>query len=216
MKKSYHAPFIFGQSGFFDPFPIRAGTVERREVKFMVMHVAPPIVDPARFAREQSRLTGTLTLAQLPRLADVLFDHAGSVSYEVAGYTRGNGQPALHIALAADLALRCQRCLERLALHLDVERDLVLVANASAVDPGDDEDDDIDTIPRVAALDLLQLIEEEMVLSLPMAARHPEDGCTAQPAASEVGKSASPFSALAGLKTPVVVPKTPLAGPKTH
>jgi uncharacterized protein len=166
------------------------------------MHAAPPIVDPARFAREESHLTGTLTLAQLPRLADVLFDPAGSVSYEVEGYTTGNGEPALHIALVADLALRCQRCLERLPLHLDVGRDLVLVANASAVDSGDDEDDDIDTIPRVAALDLLELIEEEMVLSLPMAPRHPDDGCTAQPMVSEVGKSASPFSALAGLNLP--------------
>ncbi len=175
----------------------------------MVMHVAPPIVDPARLAREESCLTGALALDQLPRLADVLFDHTGSVSYRVEGYTTGNGQPALHIGLAADLALRCQRCLERLPLHLDVERDLVLVANANEVDPGDDEDDDIDAIPRVAALDLLELIEEEIVLSLPMAPRHPDDGCTAQTVAGEVGKSDSPFSALAGLKTP-------LAGPKTH
>jgi uncharacterized metal-binding protein YceD (DUF177 family) len=125
MKKSYHAPFIFGRPGMFDPFPSTVAHHGRREIKLMVMHVAPPVVDPARLAREESRLSGALTLAQLPRLADVLFDHTGSVSYAVEGYVTGNGQPALHIGLAADLALRCQRCLERLPLHLEVERDLV-------------------------------------------------------------------------------------------
>ena len=167
----------------------------------MVMHAAPPIVDPARLAREESRLTGILTLAQLPRLADVLFDHDGSVSYEVEGYTTGNGQPALRVALGAELGLRCQRCLERLPLRLNVERDLVLVPAMRELDPGDDEDDETDAIPGVASLDLLELIEEEILLSLPMAPRHPEEGCTAQPGVSEVGRSDSPFSALAGLKT---------------
>jgi uncharacterized protein len=167
----------------------------------MVMHAAPPIVDPARLAREESHLTGILTLAQLPRLADVLFDHDGGVSYAVEGYTTGNGQPALHMGLEVDLGLRCQRCLERLPLHLNVERDLVLVPEMRELDPGDEEDDETDAIPGAASLDLLELIEEEILLSLPMAPRHPEAGCTAQPGASEVGGSDSPFSALAGLKT---------------
>ena len=162
----------------------------------MVMHAAPPIVDPARLAREESRLTGVLTLAQLPRLADVLFDHDGRVRY-----TTGNGQPALRINLEADLGLRCQRCLERLPLHLDVERDVVLVADMRELDARDDEDDDTDAIPGVASLDLRELIEEEILLSLPMAPRHPEDACTAQPEASAVSGSESPFAALAGLKS---------------
>jgi uncharacterized protein len=100
-----------------------------------------------------------------------------------------------------ELSLRCQRCLERLPLHLDVERDLVLVADMRELEPRDDEDDDTDAIPGVASLDLREVIEEEILLSLPMAPRHPEDGCTAQPGASGAGGSDSPFSALAGLKT---------------
>jgi len=175
----------------------------------MVMHAAPPTIDPARFAREESRVTGVLTLDQLPRLADILFDHEGSVSYEVAGYTTGNGQPALHIRLQANLGLCCQRCLERLPLQLDSERDVVLVAGAGEVAADDEEDDDIDTIPGVASLDLLDLIEQEVVLSLPMAPRHAENGCAAQPSAAVVAAADSPFSALAGLKSPP-------AGAKTH
>ena len=175
----------------------------------MVMHAAPPTIDPARFAREESHVTGVLALDQLPRLADVLFDHEGSVTYEVAGYTTGNGQPALHVRVGVDLGLLCQRCLERLPLHFDAERDLVLVAGEGEIAAGDEEDDDIDTIPGVASLDLLDLIEQEVVLSLPMAPRHAENGCMAQPTAVAVTVPDSPFSALAGLKSPP-------AGAKTH
>ena len=175
----------------------------------MVMHAAPPTIDPARFAREESRVSGVLTLDQLPRLADVLFDHEGSVSYEVAGYTTGNGQPALHIRAQVNLGLRCQRCLERLPLQFDAERDVVLVAGAGELAAGDEEDDDIDTIPGVASLDLLDLIEQEVVLSLPMAPRHAESGCAAQPTAGAITAPDSPFSALAGWKSPP-------AGAKTH
>jgi uncharacterized protein len=175
----------------------------------MVMHAAPPTIDPVRFAREESHVTGVLKLDLLPRLADVLFDHEGGVIYAVAGYTTGNGQPALHIRLQANLGLRCQRCLERLPLQFDTERDVVLVAGAGEVAAGDEEDDDIDTIPGVASLDLLDLIEQEVVLSLPMAPRHAEDGCATQPSAAAVTVQDSPFSALAGLKSPP-------AGAKTH
>ena len=159
----------------------------------------PPVIDPARFARDQSRLSGMLSLARLPRLADVLFDHQGNVNYELQGYTTANGQPALHLSVGGDLAVRCQRCLERLPLHIEVTRDLVLIAEARDIDPVDDEDDDTDTIPGVAALDVLDLVEQEVVLSLPMAPRHPEEACEAQPAA-QTGNASSPFSALAGLK----------------
>ena len=165
----------------------------------MVIDPIPPVIDPARFARDEARLSGMLSLTRLPRLADVLFDQQGNINYELRGYTNANGQPALHLSVGGDLAVRCQRCLERLPLHIDVTRDLVLVAGARETEPVDDEDDDTDTIPGVTALDVLDLVEQEVVLSLPMAPRHPEAACEAQLAA-QTGTATSPFSALAGLK----------------
>lgn len=206
MEKSYHAPFIFGQPAIFRPTVlVWYGRINRcLGSSHMTIEAGaatvPGVIEPARFAREQSHATGVLTLTQLPRLAEVLFDHEGSVRYDVAGYTTAKGQPALHISLTADLGACCQRCLERLPLHLAVERDIVLLAGVRAIDQADDDDDDTDAIPHAATLDLLDLIEEEVVLCLPMAPRHPDDGCSAQPAAKP-GKPDSPFSVLAGLKT---------------
>jgi DUF177 domain-containing protein len=192
MKKSYHAPFIFGQ-------PSTLQSQAPGNQPYVAIDSIPPAIDPARFARDESRLSGILSVARLPRLADVLFDQQGMVNYEVQGYTTANGQPALHLRVGGELALRCQRCLERLPLRIDATRDLVLIAETREVEGADNEDDDTDRIPRVASLDVLDLIEQEVVLSLPMAPRHSEDTCEAQ-LALQTGDASSPFSALAGLK----------------
>ena len=167
-----------------------------------VTSVEARAIDPARFAREKARVTGVLAVAQLPRLADLLFGREGVVSYAVEGDTSAKGQPVLRIHLTADLAVSCQRCLQRLPLHLDVRRDLVVVAPATELDPLEDEDDDTDAIASVGSLDLNDLLEQEIVLSVPMAPRHPENACGIQPGATKIGEAASPFSALARLKRP--------------
>src|ERR1700741_3511512 len=99
-----------------------------------VTGVAPRAIDPARVAGERSQMTGVLAIAQLPRLADLLFDREGAVNYAVQGDTSAKGEPVLRIHLTADLAVSCQRCLERLPLHLEIKRDLVLVAEAVGFD----------------------------------------------------------------------------------
>ena len=169
---------------------------------YTVTSVEARAIDPARFARERSRVTGVLPVAQLPRLADLLFGREGVVSYAVEGDTSAKGQPVLRIHLTADLAVSCQRCLERLPLHLDVKRDLVLVATAADLDPLEDEDEHTDAIASAGPLDLHDLLEQEIVLSVPMAPRHPENACGTQPAAPKIGEAPSPFSSLARLKRP--------------
>ncbi|HTS54017.1 MAG TPA: YceD family protein [Burkholderiales bacterium] len=162
--------------------------------------VEPLIIDATRFARDTSKLAGELPLARLPRLGDVLFDRAGAVRYAVEGYMSALGRPALRFDLTADLALRCQRCLERLPLHLNLRREFVLVGQAEDLDCAGDEDENVDAITGAESLDLHDLVEQEIVLSLPMAPCHAEDTCRLQPAPAKLERGASPFSALAGPK----------------
>jgi uncharacterized protein len=143
-----------------------------------------------------------LAVSQLPRLADLLFSGEGMVNYVVEGDTSAKGLPMLRIHLSGDLAVSCQRCLDRLPLHLDVKRELVVVAAAAGFDPLEDEDDDTDAIASVGSLDLHDLVEQEIVLSVPMAPRHPENVCGIQSEASRTGAPTSPFSSLARFKRP--------------
>ena len=46
----------------------------------------PGVIEPTRFAREHSSVTGVLALSQLPRLAEVLFDHEGGVRAKIQAH----------------------------------------------------------------------------------------------------------------------------------
>jgi uncharacterized protein len=61
-----------------------------------------------------------------------------------------------------------------------------------------EDDDEVDAIEAEPRLDVLALIEEELLLGLPFAPRHPDGECA--PATNGLQQKASPFAVLAGLK----------------
>jgi uncharacterized protein len=165
------------------------------------------VIDPARFARDRSRLTGSLAVAALPRLAEQVGlaeragDAGGSIQYDVAGFLDDLGRPVLRLRLDGVVELRCQRCLGPLPTRVDAQRDIVLVPGADEFAPFDDEDESTDIIPAVARLDLSVLLEDEVLLGLPAAPRHADDDCQAEGTAEVVRpERASPFAVLAKLK----------------
>jgi uncharacterized protein len=159
-----------------------------------------PVIEPARFARSRGRLEGTLQVAQLPRVADLVFDGAGTVRYVVSGYVDDRGYSALHVELDGELNLRCQRCLGPLSHTVRSEREIVLVPGADEFAQREDEADSEDVIPDVARLALAPLLEEELLLALPMATRHAEGACGTGLETPSAAPATSPFAALAKLK----------------
>lgn len=164
------------------------------------LHAKPPAIDPTRFARDGARLTGVLSPAQLPRMALALFDDSGAIDYQVEGFITAKGEPALRVQLAIDIAVPCQRCMERLPIKLDVAHTLILSREIEELDTVDAEEDEVDSIPLVATLDLLDLIDQEVMLSLPLAPRHGEAECEARGSTEPDSARASPFSGLSQLK----------------
>jgi uncharacterized protein len=160
-----------------------------------------PVIETAKFARGRGRVSGALSLNSLARVADLLSDAGGEgeVAYEVTGYVSDRGFPALHVKLDGQLILRCQRCLGPLPQHVQSVRDIVLVPGADEFAQRDDESELEDVIPDVPRLDLGALLEEEVLLALPLAPRHEEGACRAATEAESPGVP-SPFAALARLK----------------
>jgi uncharacterized protein len=158
-----------------------------------------PVIEPGKFARGQGQLTGTLDLSRLPRVNDLLFDSAGEVRYAVTGYLNDRGHNALHVELDGELKLRCQRCLGPLIQPVRVQRDIVLVPGADEFAQREDEAESEDVIPDVARLALGPLLEEELLLALPLAPRHEEGACDTG-IETATAPAPSPFAALAKLK----------------
>jgi uncharacterized protein len=117
---------------------------------------------------------------------------------KLSGGRNEEGKLYLLVEVAGELHLKCQRCLEPLAFPLDIESRILLVPPGAPWPDEGLEDDAADAIEALADQPVASLIEEEVLLALPVVPRH--ESC-ALPAGSDQDRlAASPFAALARLK----------------
>ncbi len=181
-----------------------------------------PAFDPLRlhvahFAADAQEADGDWAVHELPRLADSECpasaggpsrspaDDTRRVRWQATGSHRrvgGEDQVWLHLLADADVILQCQRCLQPLAEAVHVDRHFRFVADEDTAAKLDDElEDEVLVLPKT--LDLRELVEDELLLALPLVPRH--DACP-QPIPmqfgdiEEVEAKANPFASLAQLR----------------
>ncbi|MEO8165833.1 MAG: YceD family protein [Betaproteobacteria bacterium] len=159
-------------------------------------------VDSIAFARDADELQGTLAVAELSRLHDVLFDQSGVITYRLTGAMNKDGIATLALHIEATLVLICQRCLGPMKFGLDATRNFELVPESHALGDPAEEPGDVERIHADAKLDVAVLVEEEAILCLPMKAAHPAGECLTPPTSGGGNEIKSAFSALAALKRP--------------
>ncbi len=155
------------------------------------------INDAFAFARNSRVLEGALPVAELERLHDVLAEAGGTVSWRLEGFEGERGEPLLRLTVDGKLALACQRCLGAVAFDLDIDSLLEVVPAGAELSQDELEDDTRDFLPVERELDVAELVEDEILLALPVAPRHEKCGL---PGLADVGERVHPFAALAGLK----------------
>lgn len=136
----------------------------------------PVEVDPRRFCKESKSWETESDVSDFPRLAHEFTQ--GVLFCRVAGQADRQGGMALHLAIRGDVELTCQRCLGSLAHRVDIERVLHLARNETELERLDALPD-ADAILAGAVLELVGLVEDEVLLSLPLAAMHAEGECPA-------------------------------------
>ena len=156
-------------------------------------------VDSLEFARSEKTLSGKFEIAALVRLHDRLASTDGAIEYELTGFTDNRGKPSLHCRVRGSLSLICQRCMQPMAWQVELDSDLVLVTNEAELAEGEDDPEAPDVLLAQKDLNVQALVEDELLLGLPLAPRHPEGQC--RPTGSQAsGEEVSPFAALAKLK----------------
>jgi len=164
------------------------------------------LIDNVAFAKRNEHAVGDIMLADFVRLSDLLRAHAlgdggreakvkGQIHYVLDGKTDAIGRNFLHLAINANLTVICQRCLDIMPLELDISFDY-LITDQKLQDADAEEDDDFDMQEASQAMDLLALIEDELIMAIPMAPMH-ENNCGS--GVTESGEKSNPFSALKGL-----------------
>lgn len=166
----------------------------------------PEQITPFKLARQRRSLQGVLSLDTMARLGAMLADSQGDVTVDLQFGVDEQGISYMRGHLGAEVKMTCQRCMEPVTVPLEAE-----VAVGFAV--SDEQARNMPEPYEACVLSeesavLAELIEDELILSLPIVAVHPEQSC--QPwleeqqeeisALDEVAEKKNPFAVLASLK----------------
>lgn len=161
--------------------------------------------DPWRFARESASVGGRIAAAaapqQLARILEAGCELTGDVVFRFDGEMvrrEGRGEESfLHLEVQGVLSMQCQRCLAPMQWAFALQRSLLLVRSEQDFPEDELEEDAFDAIEVGRELDLLQLLEDEILLALPIAPRH--ESCDLPDSVAKAGRRL-PFAGLAVLR----------------
>jgi uncharacterized protein len=140
----------------------------------------PSQIDVRKFALAAEALSGQDALLNYERLAQDLqrdavdFDKK-TVTWSARGETitppGGSPQPWLHLSAQAHVPMVCQRCLGAVDVALDIHSTFRFVAT-EAIAMAEDDDSEEDLLVLSKQFDLQALIEDELLMALPIVPKH--------------------------------------------
>lgn len=171
----------------------------------------PLRLDVEGFAADGGELDGRWLLRDLPRLAESMAPDAPASGEEAVRWhahgeqvsRAGDRETWLRVEADATAWLQCQRCLAPMAVALDVRSRIRFVHGEDAAEKLDASSED-DVLAMTRALDLRVLVEDELLLAMPVVPLHevcPEPLPVPEAEATEVD-TPNPFAVLAALKRP--------------
>lgn len=161
---------------------------------------ARPFIDSLDFAENGGETGGEVAVADLPRLQDMLESPQGTLKYVLRGVLDELGVPMLEVAIDGICRLRCQRCLGGMDYPVCIETRLMLRDQASLDALDVDDEEEYDSILADPHLDVQALLEEEILLSLPISPRHETGDCRATEGGNLPKEQQHPFAILSKLK----------------
>lgn len=129
------------------------------------------------FAKSDGHVVGQVPLAHMERLreetqgaADALevhFDAQGSIRADAAGVE----EPWVHLTGKTTLTMTCQRCLTPVDVEINFTRDFRFVATEALAEIEDEESDE-DVLVLSREFNLVDLVEDELLMSIPPVPKH--------------------------------------------
>ena len=137
---------------------------------------SPQHLDVKAFATNQSTLSGEVDLHSMPRLrADCAEEVSGKVTWSAQGELRpasdGHDAAWMHLQAKTEVPLTCQRCLKTVEQALAVDRSFRFVKDEATAEAQDDESEE-DLLVISKDFDLLALVEDELLMALPLVPMH--------------------------------------------
>lgn len=164
----------------------------------------PQFLDARKMANQGCDLVGIVPLSKLERLKSTLVRDDGAVNIDLSFMTDDRAHRVVEGRISATVYVQCQRCLGDLEQSVDAVVHVAIVAGEAQAKALPKDLDPWTVVDSSA--DLYHLIEEEILLALPMVAYH-QNQCveqslySSQQEGSEQQEPArNPFSVLEQLK----------------
>lgn len=133
------------------------------------------MLDMRKLASHGTGIQGVLQLAKLPRLVGLVVDLDGQVEVRCRFSVDGEGHYVLNLQFKAEFSVVCQRCMEPVSIFVDSDTDLGMVWH----------EDQVKALPpyleplvlEEGQANLWSVVEDELILSLPIVSYHDSGKC---------------------------------------
>lgn len=138
----------------------------------------PKLLDPVKSAIKRSEYQGVMLSADMPRLQETVASATDTVEVDVKFAKDEQGLTYFNGTLGTSVELLCQRCNDTFAQDIQVSFCFTPVQGR--------EQSELELLPEVydpvevndhGEINLLELFEDELILSLPIVALHAEEDC---------------------------------------
>ena len=153
------------------------------------------VINNLEFAQAQQTLAGEIDALECERLAETLApsNKGAPISFKLTSTARQLRNPSLHLHIEAKLPVICQRCLDEMLVNINLDFNYII---CNALPTEVDENDNTDWLEAAPEMNLQALIEDELLLAMPIAPMHDHD-CSKQ--SMQSGERPNPFAVLKDL-----------------
>ena len=151
------------------------------------------------FAKKEISLSGLYQISDFPRISEITSNKKDNIKVDLSFYLKNSKTPCVDGIIELDIVLSCQRCLDDLSIALKVNFNLAFVKH-------DQQSEELDSHYEIYVFEkeelaTIDLISDEILLSIPMVPTHDYD-CIKDINEQEIveEKSENPFAILKKIK----------------
>lgn len=164
----------------------------------------PAQIDPIRLAEEGGRLVGRLSTRLMHRLLSQCTNSESQVSIDLQFERAGRGRWEMYGTVSTEVTSICQRCLQSVTVVVATEPRVMFVRSQDE-ERRLSEDIAAEVVVVTGPLALSELVEDELLLAMPMTPLHAEGVCESMPApvsrsTKAVEEKPNPFAVLSTIK----------------
>lgn len=136
---------------------------------------SPKSINPVQLAAQNEQIQGQLLLVDCKRLLPLLRENTGCIDFSLQFMQDESQRAIVHLSLAVVLILECRRCLQPFSQQFEIAVNLAVIDEVEAAEDLPEGYEPLLVTDGSVALDYL--IEDELLLNLPVMPGHSEGEC---------------------------------------